>query len=70
MPKGFIILATAAAATLGSVVVATPASAQYHHDRGYHRGWHGDRHGHWRHERERHWHHHYRGYYGHHYRGW
>jgi hypothetical protein len=80
MRKGLILL-TAVAATLGSVAVATPASAQYYgHDHGHHGGWHGDRHGYhdhgrdrWRHERDWRWHHHRhydRGYYGHHYRGW
>lgn len=75
MPKGFILMAAATVATLGSVAITTPASAQYYH--GHDRGWHGGgyyghaRRAHWRHDRERRWHHrgHYRGYgrggYGH-----
>jgi hypothetical protein len=69
MRKGLILL-TAVTATLGSVAVATPASAQYYHgyDRGYHRGWHGDRgyhrgwdrHDRWRSDRARAWRHHQR----------
>jgi hypothetical protein len=83
MRKGLILL-TAVTATLGSLTVATPASARDHrgYDRGYHHGWHGNRgyrdarRDHWRHERARSWRHHQRygydrgGYYGRHYRGW
>jgi len=67
MKMGLMLLA--AAATLGTAAVSTPASAQryYHHD-GYHRGYHHDWHrDHWRHDRSWRWHHRY-GYRHHYYR--
>jgi hypothetical protein len=45
MRKGLVLLATAA--TLGAAAIASPASAQYYGDGGYHHGW--DRGGHWDH---------------------
>jgi hypothetical protein len=70
MKLGLALLA--AAATLGSAAIATPAAAQgyYHHDyhHGYHRDWHRD---HWHHDRDWRWHHRYayrhHPYYHHHY---
>jgi hypothetical protein len=58
MKMGLMLIA--AAATLGTAAIATPASAQYYHHDGYRHGYHHDWHrDHWRHDRGWRWHHRY-----------